>query len=128
MNGVKKIFINGFIILSLLFLVFIYSNINPETARFPKCPFKTITGYQCPGCGSQRALHHLLNQNFTKAFEANALLVLSIPYILVLYISECLKTKNQFLNRIYKKLYSPKAIYILLAVVIIWWIFRNIPF
>lgn len=126
MVNIKKKVIYGFTILSFIFLVFIYSNINPETSRFPKCPFKTITGYQCPGCGSQRALHHLLNQDLTKAFESNALLILSIPYILILLVSEYFKTKNQFLNRIYQKLYSPKAIYILLAIIISWWIFRNI--
>ena len=28
---------------------------------FPRCPFLSITGWRCPGCGSQRAIHAILH-------------------------------------------------------------------
>ena len=60
----------------------IYTFFNPaDFVLFPKCPFWLLTGYQCPGCGSQRAIHHLLNGHWQEAFRQNALLVISLPYL-----------------------------------------------
>ncbi|MCU0451667.1 MAG: DUF2752 domain-containing protein, partial [Bernardetiaceae bacterium] len=70
--------------LVVLALVPIYHYFPPETTPgFPRCPFRLVTGYQCPGCGSQRAIHHLLNLRVGKAFAANPLLVISLPYLLL---------------------------------------------
>jgi hypothetical protein len=67
----------------------IYFNYNPvESFFFPKCPFLTLTGYKCPGCGSQRAIHALLHLDIRSAFQHNALLIISIPYILLLLITK----------------------------------------
>ena len=72
-----------------LCLVLIYVNINPATSYLmPKCLFKMLTGYDCPSCGGQRALHALLNGRVYDAFMLNPFLFLVAPYILaVLYSS-----------------------------------------
>ena len=31
---------------------------------FPRCVFNSLTGYYCPGCGSQRAIHSMLHLDF----------------------------------------------------------------
>ena len=54
---------------------------DPSNGGFPACPFHALTGYLCPGCGSQRALHDLLHGNVGEAFRHNALLVVSIPLL-----------------------------------------------
>lgn len=55
---------------------------NPATAGFyPPCPFFTLTGWYCPGCGSLRALHQLLHGNLAAAFDLNPLLVLVLPFV-----------------------------------------------
>lgn len=97
-----------------------------EVDFFPSCPFKSMTGLACPGCGSQRALHHLLNFELGSAFQKNALLVLSIPYILLGFIFDQQKqpAKKQLVWR--KRLYGKTAIWIVLAVVILFWILRNL--
>jgi hypothetical protein len=46
---------------------------------FPVCVFHQLTGLDCPGCGSQRALHALLRGNFITALHLNAMFVLSLP-------------------------------------------------
>jgi len=52
-------------------LVFVYSRFSPEgNAWFPKCIFLQLTGLKCPGCGSQRVIHNLLNLNIQKAFDS----------------------------------------------------------
>lgn len=108
-------------------LVIIYGKLNPENSHFfPKCPFKTITGYECPGCGSQRAVHHLLNLNIGSAIQANALLIFSIPYILLLFFAELLKYKSKFFTHLYKMLFSTKAIWTVLVIIIFWWFARNL--
>lgn len=40
----------------------LYFIFDPAVTRWaPKCMFRVLTGYDCPGCGSQRALHALLH-------------------------------------------------------------------
>jgi hypothetical protein len=46
---------------------------------YPVCLFHRVTGLDCPGCGSLRALHELLHGNFAAALHFNAFLVLSLP-------------------------------------------------
>lgn len=93
---------------------------------FPKCPFRKLTGYQCPGCGSQRALSHLLNLNISGAFTQNGLLVLSLPYLLLYYILEISKPEKPYWIRFKKMLFGAGAIKIVLAIIILFWILRNI--
>jgi hypothetical protein len=47
----------------------------PLTSGFyPQCFFKQVTGFDCPGCGSTRALHALLHGRVAEAFRFNPLL------------------------------------------------------
>ena len=42
--------------------------IDPEETRLiPACPFLSLTGLLCPGCGSARALHALLHGELAAA-------------------------------------------------------------
>jgi hypothetical protein len=105
----------------------IYWSFDPADSAnfFPPCPFRALTGYLCPGCGSQRAVHHLLHFNIQSAFDLNPLLVFSIPYVMTGFIFENVAlTSGMLLVR--KKLYGPVAIQIVLAIVIAFWIGRNL--
>jgi len=58
---------------------------DPACSRaFPPCPFHWLTGLNCPGCGSLRAIHNLLHGRVGEAFGYNPLLVLSIPFVAAL--------------------------------------------
>jgi hypothetical protein len=39
------------------------------------CPFRTVTGWWCPGCGLTRATHRLLRGDLAGALRFNALVV-----------------------------------------------------
>lgn len=107
-------------------LAVIYGRFDPGTvAFFPKCPLKLLTGYDCPGCGSQRAIHHLLNLEIGKAFRANALMVAAIPYILSGYALEILRQRRGTGERAYRIFYGSRAIWTVLGIVIAWWVIRN---
>lgn len=74
----------------------LYRTNNPlEHSFFPKCPFLVATGYQCAGCGSQRAVHHLLHLELGLALRENLLLVLSAPYILTGFLLDRLKSPSE---------------------------------
>mgnify|MGYP002635979074 CR=1 FL=1 len=50
---------------------------NPEEAPgLLPCVFHALTGLHCPGCGGQRAVHHLLHGRFLLALRHNALMFL----------------------------------------------------
>lgn len=53
---------------------------------FPPCPFHSLTGLYCPGCGSLRALHLLLHGQIAGAFRMNPLLLFSLPVIAAAYL------------------------------------------
>lgn len=116
-------------ILFVLILAILYKTYNPaENIFFPKCPFNELTGFKCPGCGSQRAVHHLLNFDIKNAFKENAILVISIPYIVTGLAFDFVKKPNVKLLKWRKALFGQKAIFVILLIIIAFWILRNITF
>jgi hypothetical protein len=49
------------------------------------CPFKALTGWDCPACGGLRAVNDLGNGQFVSAAHSNLLFVLSVPVIVLLW-------------------------------------------
>ena len=55
---------------------------DPATSTvFPPCPFRLLTGWYCPGCGSLRAFHQLLCGNLHNAWAMNPLAVVCLPFL-----------------------------------------------
>jgi hypothetical protein len=101
-----------------------YYFINPvDNAFLPSCTFKKITGFYCPGCGGQRALHQLLHGHFNDAFHSNLLIYILIPivwYKVSLHL-------NNFPSRDLLVL-DKKGIWIFLSLLLSFTILRNIPY
>jgi hypothetical protein len=52
---------------------------------FLPCPFKALTGFDCPGCGFQRSFLALLKGNFQESFHLYpATVPLLLTFIIVL--------------------------------------------
>lgn len=97
-----------------------------RTGFFPVCPFRALTGFTCPGCGSTRGLHCLLHGNVIAAFEFNPLFVLSLPFMLYAfarYSNAVMRGRPLKGNQL-----NAKYIWLLFVVVLSFWIFRNTPF
>ncbi|MEU2723514.1 DUF2752 domain-containing protein [Streptomyces smyrnaeus] len=47
-----------------------------EPGHYPACPFLTVTGLYCPGCGGLRSAHAVAHGDLGAALSANALAVL----------------------------------------------------
>lgn len=56
--------------------------VNPAAAGWlPPCPWHALTGLQCPGCGSLRAIHSLLHLDWAQALALNPLACLCLPFL-----------------------------------------------
>ncbi len=54
------------------------------SGAMPRCPFKWVTELDCPGCGSQRALHSLLHGHPMDAWGYNLILPPVVIYLMAL--------------------------------------------
>ncbi len=109
--------------IAAFFAIYIYGRYDPDQVFFPKCPFFWLTGIKCPGCGSQRALHHLLHLNFGAAIHYNACLVFFIPILVFLITATLLRVRYP---KLYHVSHSPILSWSLLTIILIWWLLRNI--
>ncbi|MDE7496695.1 MAG: DUF2752 domain-containing protein [Muribaculaceae bacterium] len=60
---------------------------------FPKCPVKMLTGWQCPSCGVQRAVHALLHGHPLESLQSNWFLAFSLLYLAGLAASDALRER-----------------------------------
>lgn len=48
---------------------------------FPICPFRLLTGWNCPACGGLRMVHDVLHGDLAAAINDNVLLLVGIPLL-----------------------------------------------
>ena len=120
----RRSFIIIIVIAALLVLGLVYYAVDPaSSSAMPKCSFLSLTGYKCPGCGSQRAIHALLHGDVVAAFKYNAFMLISVPWLALCLFAESQRTRNP---RWYVRLNAPLLIWLYLAMLLIWWVLRNI--
>jgi heme/copper-type cytochrome/quinol oxidase subunit 4 len=115
------------IVFAAFFSLIILFLFNPAKSKiYPPCPFKFLTGYYCPGCGTLRALHQLFHGHLIAAIKLNSLMIFSIPlllYLLLYKLNIKINGRQLFPNATF-----PFSFYvILLTIIILYWILRNVP-
>lgn len=120
----KLLFIFGLIFIVIISLYLYY--FKPNNSKFyPSCPFYFLTGLYCPGCGTLRALHSLLQGEILQAMDYNILTVLFLP---VFFYRFFLYGFRSFYNKEHLPLsLSSYSIWIILGIIFLFWILRNIP-
>lgn len=127
MGNQKQLNLSGLTIIFTLLFIFVlvyFYQYNPSENKgiFLRCPSNFLFGINCPGCGSQRALHHLLHLNLIEALRFNALFVfgfIGMLFIGIRYLFGYKKTIPFKLN---------KYVFIgLFILVILYGILRNVP-
>jgi hypothetical protein len=99
-----------------------------DPAAYPgwyRCPLDAATGLLCPGCGSTRATHALLNAQPLMSLRNNPLVILlGLPALAVLLRSAALRImgRSPALDRL-----PGWTGYAVLAIVLSFWLVRNIP-
>ena len=97
-----------------------------RTGFFPICLFRFLTGYQCPGCGSTRALHQILHGHLVAAFMLNPLFLIALPFIFYAFLRYTITVLRGGVPR--PNALPASYIYAIFFVVVSFWIFRNTPF
>ncbi len=112
------------VIMGLAVLFFVLDPV--KDAIFPRCVFYSLTGYHCPGCGSQRAIHNLLHLNLSGVVSNNALL---LPATLLIFYHYARPLFNRISARELPDIfYLKQTPWIIFAIIILFGILRNIPF
>lgn len=125
----RKLIVVSFSIIFPIIIITLYYFYNEANSAWSmQCTFHQVTGLQCPGCGGQRALHHLLHGNLITSLRYNALFVIFIPFFIYLYI--ILIKVYGLKKQIYidNFLFSRRFGWSVLVVAISFFILRNIPY
>jgi hypothetical protein len=85
---------------------------------FPTCPFKALTGWNCPGCGGLRMTHDVLHGDLGAAVVDNVFLLVGLP-MLALWLLVRWRRGD--------KLMPMPAIVVIAIAAITWTVVRNLP-
>lgn len=105
-------------------IVLVYCFLDPMQEWAPKCPFKLLTGWDCPACGNQRALHALLHGDWAGAWRYNPYVWFALPYFaLVVYTTYEHSPRAARWRRIVQ---HPMTVMVFFMLTMLWWLLRNI--
>ncbi|MBQ7690591.1 MAG: DUF2752 domain-containing protein [Muribaculaceae bacterium] len=96
---------------------------SAEGSLFPRCVFLTLTGWKCPGCGSQRALHSLLHGDLLGVIRFNAALPVAVALVAAYLVAEWKRTTWP---RYWAALNNRWAGMAILVAVVAWGVLRNV--
>ena len=96
-----------------------------DDSWYPKCFSYRVARIHCPGCGTTRALHSLLNARFEQAFAYNPLVVLLSPYLLLM----AARSGWHWLwgTEAKRSLFPARYSWLAFAVLMVYWVLRNVP-
>ena len=101
----------------------IYMILN-KTGTYLPCPFRTVTGYLCPGCGVTRMLMSIGELDFARAFHYNMAVFLMLPVIIIILISMTVRYVRY--NTMRPGRFQEKILILMIIVLILFGILRNV--
>lgn len=97
-----------------------------ERGSWGLCPFKALTGWDCPGCGGLRAVNDLGHGRLLDAAHSNLLFVASIPLLVGVWVLWARRSWSGAGPRLSPRVVRAGAIaYAVLAMVFT--VYRNTP-
>jgi hypothetical protein len=85
---------------------------------YPLCPFKLLTGWNCPACGGLRMVHDLLHGDLVASINDNVFLLVGLPLLAAWIVARHRQDKSW--------LPIPAVLALVLAA-IAWTVLRNLP-
>lgn len=122
----KKPMVATAIILAVFAIGFYYYMVdptNPASGLAVKCIFHEATGWQCPGCGMQRALHAALHGHFLDALRFNYGYIILLPALFISLFDVIWGDKHP---RFHKLVNSTNTIIAITILIVGWTILRNV--
>ncbi|MDR2221244.1 MAG: DUF2752 domain-containing protein [Flavobacteriaceae bacterium] len=117
------------IVILLLFIIglsYYYFLFGEKGQGGVTCIFNKTVGWQCPGCGGQRALTALLHGDFKQAFIMNPFIYVFLPlmaYLGIIIVEGYIIGNKKVVNTFYFPIYFG---YWFLAIILIFTVLRNI--
>jgi hypothetical protein len=91
---------------------------HDTSSVYPLCPFKLLTGWNCPFCGGLRMAHDLLHGHLMASINDNVFLLVGIPML----------AGWLLLRRRHGRRWLPVPAVVTIAVVAVaWTVLRNLP-
>lgn len=110
----------------LIGLGLMYYFVNPTASSHPvHCVIRTVTGFQCPSCGTQRAIHALAHGHIVEALSYNYFFVLSVPYALMAVLATWYNYRHIF-DGLYRFVYHRYTLKAYVVIILLWWVGRNV--
>jgi hypothetical protein len=85
---------------------------------FPLCPFRLLTGWNCPACGGLRMVHDVVHGDLAAAITDNVFLLVGIPMLAGWILLR---------RRADKSVLPPPAAATFVVAVLAWTVVRNLP-
>ena len=85
---------------------------------FPPCPFKLLTGWNCPACGGLRMTHDLLHGDLAAAVVDNVFLLAGLPMLAAWVLWRLSRRQRVF---------TVPVIVVLTVTTLAWTVLRNLP-
>ena len=97
--------------------------LDPTRNHVPLCPLHSITGLNCPFCGSLRAAYSLSRGRLAAAAHDNVLLLMALPLLVAFWIDWATRAQRGELRR-----RVPRAVVVAIVVLITAFaVLRNLP-
>jgi hypothetical protein len=94
--------------------------VDPHSTNsvYPLCPFKILTGWNCPFCGGLRMTHDLLHGHLAASINDNVFLVVGIPVLVGWVVLR---------RRLGQRPLPVPAVVTIVVAAIVWTVLRNLP-
>ncbi len=96
---------------------------DPVQRHVPLCPFRALTGWWCPLCGSLRSAYSLAHGHLGAALHDNALFVAGSPVMLALWLGWVVRGQRIAQPRSHRR----PLIVAVIVVCVIFTVLRNLP-
>ena len=122
----ERLLASGVVVLTIAAILYVrFFNPSAPESLYPSCPFNSLTGLYCPGCGMTRGLHQLTHGHFLEALHYNALMLMLLPFAAYAFVSYALvAARGRGLPMPFTR---PAYVKALFWVVMVFWVLRNIP-
>ena len=123
-RGLRRALLLAVVVLAAALAAAVYYHYDPSQVRlFPRCVFLELTGYRCPGCGSQRALHALLHGHVGMAVRYNAAWLAGVPLVVLFVVAEAGRSRWP---RFHRAVTGSATLLTVAAALLAWWLLRNL--
>ncbi|MFG2088655.1 MULTISPECIES: DUF2752 domain-containing protein [unclassified Spirillospora] len=116
----------GVLVLTAVVVSYIGAVDPNEEGHYPTCPFLSLTGLQCPGCGAMRTIHALAHGRVDDALGLNVFAVTMVPVLAFFWFRWARALVQDRPTR--TKAAHPAFIWAFFGAVLLFWLVRNLPF